>query len=108
MIDDEVTYTTKLFSFGSEHTLPDGTPAGDKTVSVEAPVDVDHRALFMAWLGSNKFSSEYTEREYSKSVMSRRNTVAWHISVEQVCDQCEWPDSQCKCLLPDPWTDPDL
>ena len=36
----------------------------DKTVMVEAPEDVDHRALFMAWLGSNKFSSEYDEQEY--------------------------------------------
>ena len=97
---DEVNYTLRLYSFGQEHTLPDGTPAGDKTVMVEAPDDVDHRALFMAWLGSNKFSSEYTEQEYSDSILASRNRVVWSISVEQVCQQCEWPNSQCKCLMP--------
>jgi hypothetical protein len=57
--------TTHYFTFGSDHLLPDGSPAWGKVVRVDAPRD--HRELFMAWLGSNKFSSEYTEAEAQAS-----------------------------------------
>ena len=90
----------RLFTFGVDQSLPDGTPAGKATVMVEAPSDVDHRALFMTWLGSNKFSSEYTEQEYSDTILPQANTIAWCITVERACQQCQWPDSQCKCLMP--------
>jgi len=107
--DDGYQMITRFFTFGAEHTLPDGMYAGDKTVMVEAPEDVDHRALFMAWLGSNKFSSEYNEQEYRDSRLGMTNTIAFSITAEPVCWQCEWPDSQCKCLPDDPWEgeDPD-
>lgn len=55
---------THYFTFGSDHVLPDGSPAGGQYVKVIAPPGTDHRAVFMAWLGSNRFSSEYTLSEW--------------------------------------------
>ena len=93
--------TLHFFTFGSGHTLPDGTSANYKTVTVEAPPGVDHRALFMTWLGSNKFSSEYTEAEYTETGLGLSNTITWCITVEAACGQCEWSESQCKCIAGD-------
>lgn len=42
--DDGYQMITRFFTFGAEHTLPDGMYAGDKTVMVEAPEDVDRSA----------------------------------------------------------------
>lgn len=51
---------THRFTFGPDHRLPDGTPTGHLGyVEVTAPEGTDHRAVFMAWLGSNEFSTEY-------------------------------------------------
>ncbi len=99
--EDEDESTLHFFTFGSEHTLPDGTSANYKTVTVEAPPGVDHRALFMTWLGSNKFSSEYTEAEYTETGLGLSRTITWCITVEAACGQCEWPESQCKCIAGD-------
>jgi hypothetical protein len=90
-----------IFSFGSDHTLPDGEPASGKVVAVDAPDGTDHRAVFMAWLGSNRFSSEYTEAEYMNTRMTSK--VAYCITVEAACQQCEFPESACKCIPQIDW-----
>ena len=40
-------------------------PARDEYVVVTCSADHDPREIFMVWLGSNKFSGEYTSREWS-------------------------------------------
>lgn len=91
-----------IFTFGSDHTLPDGEPASNRVVAVDAPEGSDHRAIFMGWLGSNKFSSEYTdEDEYRNTRMSLTSRVAFYITVEAACQQCEFPESACKCIPQD-------
>jgi len=50
---------TKIFTFGTNHVDPLGRSRGGAYVSVTAPDWADHRAIFMSWLGSNRFSHEY-------------------------------------------------
>lgn len=96
-----------IFSFGSDHFLPNGDSARDKAVMVDAPDDVDHRMIFMGWLGSNKFSSEYTEDEYRETRMALSTRIAWSIKVEPVCGQCEFAESECKCIPQINWWNTD-
>ena len=49
-----------FFTFGSAHTERTAIPLRSH-VRVVAPEGTDARALFMAWLGSNKFSGEYAD-----------------------------------------------
>lgn len=55
--------TIHYFTFGPDHSHL-GTPLRQRHVAVKARAD--HRAIFMGWLGSNEFSSEYDEREWAE------------------------------------------
>ncbi len=59
--------TTHYFTFGQAHLLPNGLPAKDEYVVVVAPEGVDHRTMFMAWLGSNVWAGEYTYTDWHNS-----------------------------------------
>ncbi len=55
------------FTFGSNHQLPDGSNGLDQYVVVTCPADVDERAVFMGWLGSNKWSMQYNQRDWEQN-----------------------------------------
>lgn len=61
MIDE---YGRSYFTFGPIQRLPDGTKGGNTFVIVVGPAWLDRRALFMQWLGSNEFSTEYSDEEW--------------------------------------------
>lgn len=61
---DRPSYQTAYFTFGSDHSLPDGSPARDEYVKVVCPSRMDPRGLLICWLGSNRFASEYNEQEW--------------------------------------------
>lgn len=65
-----------FYTFGSAHAdeVRGLTDPLSQYVEVVAPEWADHRALFMAWLGSNHFSFEYGEEEFNAY---RR---AWRVS----------------------------
>jgi hypothetical protein len=94
-----------VFTFGSDHTLPDDTKAWNRTVTVEVPDDDENlaRRVFIGWLGSNKFSSVYTEDEFRQTSMALTSRVAYCLTVEAACDQCEYPQSQCRCIPEEDW-----
>ena len=58
-------HVTMFYTFGSDHSV-EGVNMQDKYVSVVAAEGTDHRAVFMAWLGSNEFAGEYSEKEFER------------------------------------------
>lgn len=89
--------TPHYFTFGADHVYPDGQPASGTAVIVEA--ERNHRALFMAWLGSNRFAFEYDEDEFNTTSMSLFTPVAYVISVNRACPVCGFRDDDCHCLI---------
>lgn len=63
-------YVAHRFTFGSDHRLPDGRPARNEFVEVIVPAALAaqglHRTLFIEWLGSNAFSTEYDPVEWER------------------------------------------
>lgn len=57
------------YTFGADHQL-DNKPLRDEFVVVELDneINVDPRALFMGWRGSNAFAFEYDERTWADRV----------------------------------------
>lgn len=55
------------YTFGMDHYLPGGKAAWQKVVRVSVPDHTDPRPIFLAWLGSSRFSGEYTEAEAEAS-----------------------------------------
>jgi len=66
------TMNVSYFTFGAEHVLPNGRSAAGEYVEVACYPDQDPRVFFMAWLGSNRFSAEYNEREWHEHNMRER------------------------------------
>ena len=75
-----MTTTSHYFTFGSDH-AHEGVPLRDRYVEVIAPEGV-HRTLFMAWLGSNRFASEYYELEWAAIFRAYKPVRFALISVE--------------------------
>ena len=61
--------TRTYFTFGQDHVFPNGETAAGHYVEVTCYPEQDPRVLFMAWLGSNKFASEYSQVEWEHGRM---------------------------------------
>ena len=103
--EKEATVSIHFYSFGPDHTFPNGDPAGGKTVMVDIPDDqkVDPRAMLAGWLRGYDFAFEYTEEEYRQTSMSGKPSIVFAITVESVCGQCQFPESACKCIPQVDW-----
>lgn len=69
------------FTFGPGQVTEKVPDPGNQFVCVEAPADWDARAVFMLWLGSNKFSGEYTEEEFQSYFVEYSPVPAANITV---------------------------
>lgn len=70
------------FTFGSDHVTHKVPDPLNQFVCVDAPDDWDARAVFMLWLGSNRFSHEYNEQEFDEYHKRYRPTVAANIVIQ--------------------------
>lgn len=78
--------SANYFTFGSEHTMPDGTPAGEEYVVVDGPAWIDHRSIFMDWLKHShgarcihrsNFSSQYGADMWERDIARYYGPKPW-------------------------------
>jgi hypothetical protein len=102
------------YTFGPLHTLPFRTLVAPETayVIVEVPQGVDPRPIAIAAFRSRAAdkeapASDLFAGEYSPvhDGISTIDSIVMHrkcigvISMEQTCLVCEWPESDCKCIV---------
>jgi hypothetical protein len=70
-----------FFTFGADHKTAKVPDPLNQFVCVEAPAGWDARAVFMLWLGSNRFSHEYNEQQFNDYFFQYSPTPAANITV---------------------------
>ena len=90
----------RYYTFGLSH-FHNGTALHDKYVKVTCPTG-DPRALLIAWLGNNKFSSEYSALEFTKVRWKYPMTEYMSIEVSAPCPLCDGriPTDDCRGCYP--------